>query len=402
MDRAATPEYVVWELTLQCDLACRHCGSRAGRARPDELSTEEALDLVAQMADMGVKEITVIGGEAYLREDWQTIVRAITDAGIEVGMTTGGRGITPELARQALDCGIDGISVSVDGLRETHDHLRAVKGAYDQAMKALQYCKDAGIHIAVNTQICRPTLHEMEPLLEVLSETGIHAWQVQLTVAMGRAADHPELLLQPFQMIEVMPMVARVARRSRELGIRLWPGTNVGYFGPYESLIRDDMPHQHGLGCHAGKRGMGIEANGDLKGCPSLPTDAYAGGNVRDNSVRDVWERAAPMRFNRTRGTEDLWGHCATCYYADVCKAGCTWTGHVLFGRRGNNPYCHHRALELLRAGRRERIEPATPAEGQPFDHGTYALIEEDWPAQLLPRAHELAASGEGWLPAES
>jgi MoaA/NifB/PqqE/SkfB family radical SAM enzyme len=70
----------VWELTLQCDLACRHCGSRAGRKRPDELSTEEALDLVRQMAELGTKEVTLIGGEAYLREDWVTVAKAIRDA----------------------------------------------------------------------------------------------------------------------------------------------------------------------------------------------------------------------------------------------------------------------------------------------------------------------------------
>ena len=71
------PIYAVWEITLRCDLACVHCGSRAGRARPDELDTAECLDLVEQMADLGVREVTLIGGEAYLRDDWLDIVQAI-------------------------------------------------------------------------------------------------------------------------------------------------------------------------------------------------------------------------------------------------------------------------------------------------------------------------------------
>src|SRR5581483_2591162 len=74
--------YVVWELTLRCDLACDHCGSRAGKARPDELTTDEALDLVRQIAEMGAREVTIIGGEAYLRDDWHVIARAIVDAGM--------------------------------------------------------------------------------------------------------------------------------------------------------------------------------------------------------------------------------------------------------------------------------------------------------------------------------
>src|SRR5262245_28219769 len=70
IDQRWQPTYAVWELTLRCDLACRHCGSRAGRARPDELSTEEALDVVRQLAELGTREVTLIGGEAYLRDDW--------------------------------------------------------------------------------------------------------------------------------------------------------------------------------------------------------------------------------------------------------------------------------------------------------------------------------------------
>src|SRR3982074_1259085 len=54
VDRAWRPHHAVWGVTLRCDLACRHCSSRAGRARADELSTREALDVVAQMADLGV------------------------------------------------------------------------------------------------------------------------------------------------------------------------------------------------------------------------------------------------------------------------------------------------------------------------------------------------------------
>src|SRR5262252_8097548 len=101
VDRRTRPIHAIWEVTLRCDLACRHCGSRAGRERPDELTTGEALDLVAQMAELGVHEVTVIGGEAYLRDDWTEIIRAIRAAGMTATMTTGGRGLTLERAREA-------------------------------------------------------------------------------------------------------------------------------------------------------------------------------------------------------------------------------------------------------------------------------------------------------------
>jgi radical SAM protein with 4Fe4S-binding SPASM domain len=398
VDRQWRPIYAVWEITLRCDLACRHCGSRAGRSRPDELTREEALDLVNQMADLGVREVTVIGGEAYLREDWLEIVAAVRARGMQCTMTTGGRGITAEMARAAKEAGLLSVSVSVDGLRETHDALRGVVGSYDSAMEALTELRAAGIPVSTNTQVSRAALYEIEDLFEVLVEKRIHSWQVQLTVAMGRAADEPNLLLEPYQLLEVMPMLARIKKRADEAKVRIWPGNNVGYFGPYETLLRGTLPRGHMSSCGAGRATLGIEANGDIKGCPSLPTSDYVGGNVRDHSLKDIWERASELRFTRDRTVADLWGYCRDCYYNDVCRAGCTWTGHVLFGRPGNNPFCHHRALELLREGKRERLVRTGSAEGKPFDYGRFEIVVEDWPEQELERARALVASGEGWL----
>lgn len=385
------PVYAVWEITLRCDLACRHCGSRAGKARPDELNTTEALDLAEQIADLGVSEVTLVGGEAYLRKDWLEIAEALVRRGIDTSLTTGGRGIDPERARAAAAVGLSTASVSVDGLAATHDQLRGVKGSHAAALDALQHLAAAGVPVSANTQICAANLHEIEPLFELLLERGVHSWQVQLTVAMGRAADDPDLLLQPYQMLEVMPMVARLHQRCDAAGIRLWPGTNVGYFGPYESLLRRDYPGRHGTGCSAGRDSLGIEANGDIKGCPSLPTADYVGGNVRDHRLVDIWERAAALRFTREERATERWGFCGSCYYGDVCKAGCTWTSHVLHGRRGNNPYCHHRALELLQRGVRERLVPVKAAPNQPFDHGLFRIEEEPWPGEARAAAEALA-----------
>ena len=80
---------------------------------------------------------------------------------------------------------------------------------------------------------------------------------------------------------------------------------------------------------------------------------------------------------------DDLWGFCRTCYYADDCRGGCTWTAESLFGKPGNNPLCHHRALEMQRAGKRERIVPTESAPGVPFDHGRFEVICEDIPADV-------------------
>ena len=111
------PVYVVWEITLACNLKCVHCGSRAGHRRAKELSTSEAIDVVRQLAELGTREISIIGGEAFVRKDWLTIVRAIHDHGMDCTMQTGGYKLSCQMIEAAAEAGLLGLGVSVDGLR---------------------------------------------------------------------------------------------------------------------------------------------------------------------------------------------------------------------------------------------------------------------------------------------
>jgi radical SAM protein with 4Fe4S-binding SPASM domain len=189
-------------------------------------------------------------------------------------------------------------------------------------------------------------------------------------------------------LLELFPLLRSLAERCKELGVRLLPGNNIGYFGPHESTLRGYTFAGHAGSCMAGQLTLGIEADGTIKGCPSLPTAAWGGGNIQDASLQDIWERAKPLRYTRDRTVEDLWGYCRSCYYADVCRAGCTWTSDVFFGKPGNNPYCHHRALEHAARGVRERLVRVEAAPGQPFDHGRFELQVEALPVSS-PSAEE-------------
>ena len=380
--------YAVWEITLKCNLACQHCGSRAGHTRTNELSTAEALDLVKQMAEVGIKEVTIIGGEAFLRSDWLEIAQAITEAGMLCGMTTGGYGITLDTAQRMKAAGIQVVSVSVDGLEATHDRIRGKEGSWKWAFQTMSNLKEAGIPFGCNTQINRLSAPEFPQIYEHLRDAGIFAWQIQLTVPMGNAADNSDILLQPYELLDVYPMIARVAERANQEGVQVQPGNNIGYFGPYERLLRGGDAWSFWQGCSAGLSALGIEADGAIKGCPSLPTTAYTGGNIRDHSLRTIIEETEELRFNlgagTPKGTEHLWGFCKTCEFAELCRGGCSWTAHVFFDRRGNNPYCHHRALTQAKNGIRERVFLQRRADGNPFDNGEFALVEEGinapWP----------------------
>jgi radical SAM protein with 4Fe4S-binding SPASM domain len=379
-DEQPRPIYVVWEVTLSCNLKCIHCGSRAGPPRDNELSTEECLSIIKQLAELGTREITLIGGEAYLRRDWLSLIKEISNSGILCGLQTGARALTEEKIAQAADAGLHSAGVSIDGLRSTHDRLRGVRGSLDTTLRALRNFRKYGLTGTVNTQINNLNVDELRELMRTIIAEGATGWQLALTVPMGSAADRPELGLQPFQLVELMPRLAELFVEAQSFGMRLLPGNNIGYFGPYESMWRTITGKlEHFNGCNAGQTALGIESDGSIKGCPSLPTDDYVGGNVRTTSIRELWERSGRVGFMRDPSIAQtrLWGYCRVCYYASVCQAGCTWTSHVISARPGNNPFCHYRALQLQKRGWREHLIPVEKPRGRPFDFGRFEIVIE-------------------------
>jgi len=377
--RRYVPVHVVWEITLACDLKCLHCGSRAGRRRPGELTTAECLDVVERLARLGTREVSLIGGEAYLRRDWTEIIRAIRSHGMYCAVQTGGRQLTAKRLDAAVRAGLQGVGVSIDGLEPLHDRLRGVKGSFRKALATLARARAAGLAISVNTQIGAETMADLPELMDTIIAAGARHWQIQLTVAMGNAADHDDLLLQPYRLYELMPLLARLYSQGVDRGLLMNVGNNIGYFGPYEHVWRGFGDERiHWSGCSAGHTILALEADGTVKGCPSLATASYAGGNIRAIPLEEIWESSPEIHFGRTRSVDDLWGYCRGCYYADVCRGGCTWTSHSLLGRPGNNPYCHYRVLELRKRGLRERIVKRREAAPASFAVGEFDLIAED------------------------
>lgn len=374
--RAAGPRWAIWELTLACDQKCVHCGPRAGHRRPDELTTDECLAVVRELREMGAVEVVLIGGEAYLRNDFLLIIRAIREAGMACTMTTGGYNLGRERAAAMVEAGIGSVNFSIDGLEATHDRLRAVPGSWRRAFAAMQHVRDAGGKVACNTQINALTYPELPALLELLADAGVHSWQIQITVPHGNAADHPEILLQPYMFLDLFTLLERVVDRCQARGVRLWPGNNLGYFGPLERRLRAAQ-NKHWRGCTAGVSIVGIESDGGIKNCPSLGGPTNVGGSWRVHGLKKLWEETYQLGYIRARTLDDLWGYCRECYYADPCMAGCTAAAEPLLGRPGNNPFCHHRARMMDREGLRERIELVRPAAGGGFDNGLFRVVRE-------------------------
>ena len=341
------PRSAVWELTLSCNLRCRHCGSRAGRKRQDELTLAEALRLCDELAALGCRRLTLGGGEPLLRKDWPIIAERLIERGVTVGMVTNGLAWTEQVVATVKAVGLESVAFSIDGLEESHDYLRGSPGLWRRILEHAQRCRKAGLHVSAVTTLYRKNLPELPELRDVLRENGIERWQLQLGTPTGNLADHPELVIAPESLLELVPLVASWCRDNRRP--KIYSGHNIGYFGePEESLRdpRDVVPCW--TGCTAGLNTIGIESDGGIKGCLSLPSamndeDAFLEGNIRDASLRDIWFRPGAFAYNRGFKVEQLGGFCRSCDYGEVCRGGCTW-GTFARGRFvRDNAYCYWR-----------------------------------------------------------
>ena len=179
----------VWEITLACCFRCAYCGSRGGQARENELTTVECLDVARQLADMGCRRVSVIGGEAFMRPDWAEIVGSLTKRGVKVCIITNGFRMTPHIISELKRVKVESVAVSVDGVREVHDAFRQ-KGSYERAMDTLRTLAAAEIPVSVITSLRTDNAPMLLPLYRELRKLPLFAWQIQACSPMGNAGDN--------------------------------------------------------------------------------------------------------------------------------------------------------------------------------------------------------------------
>jgi MoaA/NifB/PqqE/SkfB family radical SAM enzyme len=138
--RPAFPYHMVWLATNACNARCAHCSSNSSTRSPDELSTREVMDMVDQLADAGVVDMAVSGGEPLLRKDLFALIAHMRRRGMAVGVGSNGSVITPQRADALAWCGVGRVQVSLDGLEHAHDALRCWPGLFRRALRGIERC----------------------------------------------------------------------------------------------------------------------------------------------------------------------------------------------------------------------------------------------------------------------
>lgn len=346
-----SPVTAVWEITMGCNMRCDHCGSSCAEPLPDELTTGEALALCDDLKAVGLKWITLSGGEPLTRRDWPEIAGRLTRNGIKPNIITNGWLVNDEMVKTAQKNGVETISISLDGNRKTHDSIRK-KGAFDKVINAFNILHKHNHVSASNTTVTKHNLHQLDEIKEILLANHVDLWQIQIGLPMGNMAKDRESIVDP-SVIEYL--IDYSHQTTLEGRIKVFPADCLGYYTEKESVVRQISMNSPTAvlwqGCNAGKRSFGILHNGDILGCTSIRDASMIEGNIKERSLPEIWNDPDAFGWSRGLRKADLAGLCGECAYGDTCLGGCPNTRLTLNGSiHAENQYCvYHTSMEATR-----------------------------------------------------
>ena len=335
-------EKCVWEITLACCFSCKYCGSSGGKARENELSTKEALRVADDLSDLGCRRVSLIGGEVFMRKDWKEIADRLRDHGIAVNIITNGFLFTERLLQDLRDLRVESVSVSLDGPKAVHDQYRQA-GSYDRAIRAIEVLTESGIPTSVISTLNSENVRTLPELYETLRKYRIFAWQLQACSPMGNAArEHIDVA---FDMGEVIRFVTE---RMYTAPFLLGVADNIGYFTTEEGSIRGNLSGKAVFpGCSAGITACGIDSVGNVRGCESIYDPQFNEGNLREQTLREIWEDPEKFSYNRKFTPKLLTGKCADCPEGPYCAGGCRSYNWFTHGKLYESPFCARKSVEF-------------------------------------------------------
>jgi radical SAM protein with 4Fe4S-binding SPASM domain len=332
------PCVVGWELTLACNLRCRHCASSAGSPRAKELTLEESLAICEQLPALLVDEVIFTGGEPFMNPHWQAIAARLRDLSIKTGVVTNGLCITDGLIERMKDCGLVAAGVSLDGTREAHDALRGAPGSFEKTVQGIGRLARGGIDLTVITSVTGLNVHSLPEIWTLVSGLGAWKWQLQPLFPRGRGESDLALSLTDQQFLELGRFIHASHSAAKERGLRIVPADSCGYYSPL------DIEEYPWSACKAGRSGCGIMSDGRVKGCLSWP-DSTVEGDLRTEDLWTIWFK--PNAFRQLREFESLGvkGKCQGCEVAAQCGGGCQAMSLAAAGDWHSDPFCYRRIL---------------------------------------------------------
>ncbi len=314
--------YLFLELTDRCNLSCIHCGSKCDFAHSTYLDTAlicKTLDEVAEDFSPQSVMICVTGGEPLLHPDFEEITAHIRKLGFPWGMTSNGSLISEAVAIILKNNGMGTITLSLDGLEESHDAFRRSKGNFKRTLGAVCILQKYGFKVQITTVVHQKNIHELEEMYCLMADMGIASWRVINMEPIGRANNYSDLLLSYEQLKQLLDFI----RDKRFFG--KYPDLDVTYGCShyltleYEHELRDNY-----FLCGSGIYVASILCNGDIYSCLDIERRSeLIQGNISNDRFSDVWfHRFKEFRADRSRLCEE----CNNCKERKFCAGDSTHT----------------------------------------------------------------------------
>lgn len=309
-----------FELTLRCNERCLHCGSSCGDIKSSEMTVAQYDKLMHEIAeDFDISDknflLNVTGGEPLIRKDFFEIMEIANKIGYYWGMTSNATLITKDVAKDLKRVGLKSVSISIDGLPETHDAFRRTPGGWQKAMDGIQNLIDYTEcdHVCVTTVVTHKNINELKELYKIFDAMDIDSWRVFEIDPIGRALQHPEYLLSSEDYKNMVEFI----RNMRIKGEPVTYGC-AHYTGlEYEREIRDWYYR-----CTAGTNTASIACNGDILACLDIERrpELIQGNVLKGDRFSEVWfNKFKPYRSEDLSCRNDK---CKNCEHAKYCAGG--------------------------------------------------------------------------------
>lgn len=327
--------WLFFEVTGKCNLFCRHCGSSCTLTGQilTVADVEETLRSVYDEHPM----ICLTGGEPLLHPSFFEIAETVHRMGFLWGMTTNATLIDEETAGKLKRSGMGTVSVSLDGMEQSHDMLRQQKGAWRRALDGVKALQKQGLDPQITTVLHRDNFGEIEQLFELLSEMGISSWRLINIEPIGRACESGKLMLDAQQFGYMLSFI-REKRFDPKCEMEVTFGCSH-YLGiETERMVRD-----HYFLCGAGILVASVRSNGDICACLDIENrEELVQGNIRKDSFIDIWRNGfQAFRRDRTADCE----RCLSCEERFICGGD---SAHTWSYERHEPLLCYQRMLNRL------------------------------------------------------
>jgi radical SAM protein with 4Fe4S-binding SPASM domain len=344
------PNRLYLELTRACNLRCLMCYNAGGRPLPNELNTDEWFSVLDQMAEAGVFEARLTGGESTIRADFLEILDYALAKDFYVSLATNGIW-TEELKSEICQRPIDDVIVSLDGPPEINDRFR-IGGSFKETLSTIIALKQAGIKkIRINTVLSKLNWQSVEPLFAICEQYDLLLIDFIHPRPFGRGADNKSIMLSAEETYAFNRLVEKLRKK--------YPSVKV--IMDFD-LLAEQEPQRHPIvprihACPAGREFAFVSPQGYVFPCGVAPVhdinkildeerELFIAGSLKKNSLLEIWQQSKVWQAYRNL-PECKPPKCFVCkFWGKRCFGTCPVGAYYANGKlNGEDPYCFSHLL---------------------------------------------------------